>query len=118
MDLVFACFTLEPAWKNNEAGVSCIPIGRYKLDQRLAVESSKLGYDHMVVSGVPDRTAILVHAGNYRDSTQGCILVGNSTADLNGDGQQDVASSRATLKRLLGVVDGPMFIDIIDVAGR
>lgn len=117
-DLVFSCFTLEPAWKDNAVGLSCIPPGRYRLVPRAASESAKLSYDHLAVTGVPDRTAILVHRGNYRDATEGCVLVGDRVADLNGDGEDDIANSKATLKRLLAALEGPAVFDVVESAAK
>ena len=113
MDQTFSCFTLEPPWKDNEHEVSCIPPGHYRVESRY---SAKFG-DHLAVHGVPDRTAILVHVGNFRSDTSGCILVGDSISDINGDGQPDIIKSRATLHRLVTLLTGPMALDIIGPQG-
>ena len=110
-DTVFSCYTLEPAWDGNKTEVSCIPAGDYNLRER---SSTKFG-NHLAVVGVPDRTAILVHAGNYRADTKGCILVGYKLGDLNGDGATDVANSKATLKALLYTLKTPCPIHVVGV---
>lgn len=110
-DTAFSCYTLEPSWRGNEQERSCIPAGDYQLRERSSV---KFG-NHLAVVGVPDRTAILVHVGNYRVDTKGCILVGDKLADLNSDGQQDVANSKATLKSLLYTLKCPCPIHIVGV---
>lgn len=64
--------TLEDAWRNNEKMISCIPIGRYKVKLH---KSPKFGTTYKVMD-VPERSEILIHAGNTHKDTHGCILVG------------------------------------------
>lgn len=64
--------TLEPAWRNNEHAVSCIPQGSYQC-RRLV--SPHFG-ETFGVTEVPDRDHILFHKGNTAQDTKGCIIVG------------------------------------------
>ena len=96
-DLKWACATLEPAWLNNMRQVSCIPTGTYRLRHR----TSATHKDHLHVLTVPARDYILIHAGNFRRSTAGCILVGAGHRDIDGDGLLDVVDSKRTLEALL-----------------
>ena len=64
--------TLEDAWRNNAHGISCIPKGVYKCQQH---KSPKFGNCYHVLD-VPERSEILIHAGNTHEDTSGCILVG------------------------------------------
>lgn len=64
--------TLEDAWRDNEKMISCIPIGRYKIKLH---KSPKFGITYKVMD-VPERSEILIHAGNTHKDTHGCILVG------------------------------------------
>lgn len=66
--------TLEDAWRNNDKMVSCIPKGTYKLRRH---QSPKFGECFMVMD-VPNRTHILIHAGNTHKDTHGCILLGQN----------------------------------------
>lgn len=68
--------TLECPDEQNAPFISCIPEGTYTL----APYSSKKYTDVFQLLDVPNRTYILIHAGNTVDDTQGCILVGNSHA--------------------------------------
>jgi hypothetical protein len=52
------------------------------------------------LSDPPGRSAILIHAGNHPRNTHGCILVGLRHDDLDRDGVQDLAASRAAVKLL------------------
>lgn len=97
---VFSFVALEPPWKNNERNVSCIPCGLYPLVKR---ESPKYGR-HFLVEETPGRSLILIHAGNYRRDSQGCILPGLRLAHLDGDGHLDVSSSLAALSKLNAIL--------------
>ena len=64
------CFTIELPWKDNHAGVSCIPEGRYALVKRY---SQKFHW-HLQLNAVPGRDAILIHpANNALLELRGCI---------------------------------------------
>lgn len=94
-------FTLEPPWKDNQRNMSCIPSGVYKLRKRY---SDRFG-DHFEVIGVPDRTLILFHAGNFPNDTDGCILPGLSLTDIGTktrprDGIKEVAYSGKAMEQL------------------
>jgi hypothetical protein len=65
--------TLELPWKDNQRVISCIPIGEYKCTWH---QSPRFGWTYLV-NGVPDRSAILFHAGNTVGDTDGCILLGD-----------------------------------------
>jgi hypothetical protein len=73
-------YTIELPWKDNRAGVSCIPEGRYELRKRCLARRSpatvakasvvegeggspKSGR-RLVVMNVPQRSAILIHPAN------------------------------------------------------
>jgi hypothetical protein len=60
------------------------------------------------VREVPDRSEILIHAGNYVSDTLGCILVGRQYTDLDGDGLTDITRSQATLAELVDRIRDPV----------
>jgi hypothetical protein len=64
--------TLELPWRDNHKMVSCIPAGAYTI---MRVNLPKFGTTYEVL-GVPGRSEILFHKGNYPSHTEGCILVG------------------------------------------
>jgi hypothetical protein len=88
--------TLELAWKNNQRRISCIPEGTYKVVKR----TSPKYREHFHILDVPNRDWILIHHGNYHRDILGCILVGRTHADIDGDGYLDVTHSVATMKML------------------
>ena len=99
---VFECKTLELPWKDNETNVSCVPKGVYKVSHRTSGKYKK----HLILHNVRNRRYILIHQGNYNTDTRGCILVGSSFGQVNGDSLLDITSSRRTLNELLEATEG------------
>ena len=87
--------TLEDPWNLNERNVSCIPEGRYNVTPH---NSPKFGKTYLV-EDVPERSHILVHAGNTSKDTHGCILVGLQFGELNN--QPAVLASRSAFIKFL-----------------
>jgi hypothetical protein len=104
----WACCTLELPWADNKNRRSCIPPEpseeaiTYKAKRH---ESPRYG-ECLWLPGVPGRSEILIHAGNYVSDTLGCILVGALFTDLDGDSLTDVTNSRETLGVLLQKIGG------------
>ena len=96
----FSCVTVELPWKDNKNSVSCYPAGIYKCRK---IVSPTHG-DCIEIMNVPNRTNIQIHAANYARQLLGCTAVGSTMADIDGDGNLDVTSSKATLKKLLDAV--------------
>lgn len=65
-------YTLERPWLDNRRLESCIPEGTY----RCTPFNGQRFKNVWQVVDVPNRTAILFHAGNVVREIQGCILVG------------------------------------------
>lgn len=99
----FSCVTMEPPWRDNVANESCIPRGEY-----LCVwhKSPRYGWVY-AVTGVPDRTHILIHPGNIAQHTLGCILPGRRFGELSG--QPAVLVSRGATRDLVGHFDRQPF---------
>ena len=112
----YFCDTLEPTWRNLKGidlkpeevnakysrqsgkvarkipGHTAIPEGSYRV---LVTLSPRFKEWLPYIQGVPDFEGIRIHAGNYPDDTQGCILVGENR--LKGM----VVNSRIWLHRLM-----------------
>lgn len=99
----FQCVTLEPPWRDNMVGISCIPPGTYIVKTRI---SPKYGKVYMV-NDVQGRSYILFHAGNYagdkskgyKAHSTGCILLGQKHGKLGG--QFAILNSRVTVRRFI-----------------
>lgn len=93
--------TLEDAWKDNKKNISCIPEGTYKVVRHV---SPKYG-DCFMISNVPNRDYILIHAGNYTTDTEGCILLGDSVT-TNLQNKRMITNSKITVKKFTNIVKG------------
>lgn len=96
--LRYLCDTLEPQWRDYAKGAkkvkgeSAIPEGTFKM---VVTKSPRFRQLLPLLLDVPDFYGIRIHAGNDKDDTQGCILVGeNKVAGM-------VLNSRAALAKLL-----------------
>jgi len=70
-------YTLEDAWRNNQPNVSCIPPGTYNVKPHGWGLNTPFKYKQVwQIHAVRGRSAILIHAGNTHQDTQGCVLVG------------------------------------------
>jgi hypothetical protein len=105
---IFECKTLEPQNNNNEKSNSCIPTNDYTVKRHI---SPKFG-ECFEVQNVVNRSNILIHIGNYRKNTTGCILVGSALYDLNSDGILDISNSSDTFKKLLKLLPDEFILTI------
>lgn len=103
--------------KGNERGVSCIPPGIYKCG---LVNSPKFGPETYEVLNVPNRSHVLIHAGNHCGDTscghtsdvEGCILLGKEVLPVLNDKkvmQKGVAQSRVALAEFKKFLNGQDF---------
>ncbi len=103
--------TLELPWRNNKRSISCIPSGMYTVQIR---QSPKYGSVYWVTN-VPNRSWILIHAGNFAGDTSkgfkthvnGCILLGKDHGFLGG--QRAVLSSRVTVRKFRSAMQDKTF---------
>lgn len=96
----YECETLELPWMDNRRNISCIPADVYEVVKHISPRHGEC----FEIQNVPNRTHILIHAGNYYTDIEGCILVGSWYADIDKDGNLDVARSKKTLKELLEIL--------------
>jgi hypothetical protein len=101
--------TLELPWIGNKQNVSCIPTGLYKCVKK---HSDRFGWCFHVLN-VLNRYAILIHYGNFKDDTKGCILIGNGVSDINKDGLTDVTYSKDAMSQLNSLLPEEFFIEIL-----
>lgn len=92
------CVTCELPWFRNAPRVSCVPNGLYAC----APHTGERYKEVWRLLNVPNRSSILIHAGNTINDTEGCILVGRAfTQDPPGiaDAQAALALLRRTLPK-------------------
>ena len=106
---------MEPPPRGNRRNRSCIPLGNYQV---VPHRSPRFG-PTLLVTGVPDRSHILIHAGNvggdveqgFHTHTLGCLLPGLKRGRLKVRGrvQRAVLGSRTALRHLMDWADGRPF---------
>jgi hypothetical protein len=106
--VIFSCFTLELADNGNKKRISCIPAAEYTVKKRT---SQKYG-NHFHIQDVPNRDFILIHTGNFYYEILGCVLVGDTLADVNKDGERDVLNSKKTMNKLLEIMPNSFKLEI------
>lgn len=109
VDSQVECWTLEPARTNPyHPGHPCIPAGEYPIILSFSPHF-KMVTPELV--GVPGRSDIRIHPGNYPKDSLGCILVGD-TRQPNFVGLSKAAF--ASLMTLLKTATDPITILIED----
>jgi hypothetical protein len=78
VDDVVICYSLEKPWIENINNISCIPKGTYQG----FIRYDKNDKWRIQLEGVPNRSGIQIHVGNWTSQINGCILVGME-ADVN-----------------------------------
>lgn len=107
--------SLEPPWRHNARGISCIPPGTYLCELGTAPSFP----NHYCLAGVPDRAGIVIHSGNYagdtsrgfKSDTEGCILLGRACVMPGpiGGTQRAVSLSRSTVAAFNAYMRGKPF---------
>ena len=101
------CWTLEQGWHQNQRQVSRIPAGVYPLvvrkfggwHLRLEKRFPELHAGAIELANVPNRSAILIHPGNWHRDTLGCILPGKEKG-FGADGAHAVFQSNDAYKEI------------------
>lgn len=78
----------ELSWRDNQAGISCIPAGTYRCTYRFS-QAHGLCYH---VEDVPGRTDVEIHSANWmgdvskglRSQLKGCLALGTQVGELAG----------------------------------
>lgn len=83
------CFILEDVVRDlgiKVKGETAIPEGRYQIGTRFSPrESPRYKHDMLWVKDVPGFQYILIHPGNTRHDTEGCLLPGDKIGVLGGE---------------------------------
>lgn len=97
------CYTLELPWLANQRNVSCIPKGIYGVVQHNGAKYKGVWR----LLDVPNRDGILIHAGNTKKDTEGCILVGI------GENRFGVTESRKAIEMLRDIIPETFVLEIV-----
>lgn len=97
--------TLERPYLNNQRNISAIPAGLYRLTKHISPKFGRCFWVH----DVPNRSSILIHAGNTVNDTRGCILVGQ------GYSPYGITNSQQALQSLLINAPSETELKIIEV---
>ena len=92
--------TYELPWKDNLPNISCIPAGQYICKR---VKSNHFG-DVFEITDVDGRTHILIHKGNRKRDTKGCIVVGEKYDHLGGE--PAILNSKGGFDEFMAMVQG------------
>lgn len=92
------CWTLERT-------TVIIPSGQYAVEQTY---SPRFGTLMPLLDGVPDRTGIRIHWGNFPTDTDGCLLVGEA------HGETYLNNSKAAYESLVAQLKYPCSITITE----
>lgn len=87
--------SLELPWKDNERSVSCIPKGTYEV---ITTYSNRFKKDMWLLKDVEGRSGIRIHSANYSRQLQGCIALGSSVVDMDGDNTLDITDSKKAIR--------------------
>jgi hypothetical protein len=102
------CLTLENNWFNNTRNISAIPTGVYE-----CVPHNGAKYKNVWrLKDVPNRSAILIHAGNIEDDSRGCILVGSEFGLYKG--KKAILGSVKALNKLRGRLPSNFTLRVTD----
>jgi len=68
----YLCETLEPPENSNRKGLDAVPAGEYRCKVSYSPSFKR---ETVELLGVPNRSKILLHSGNFPKDTRGCIVV-------------------------------------------
>lgn len=101
------CVTLERPDELNKANISSIPAGQYICKK---VSSPKFGKT-FEITNVPDRSHVLMHAGNRIENTKGCVILAQYFGKLHGN--RAVLNSGATFREFMEIMGGFIYLSLV-----
>ena len=98
------CVTLERSAARFGDAHPCIPAGEYRV---VLYHSPHFGRLMPLLEGVPDRSGIEIHWGNFVHDFEGCIGVGAWRGQMP-DGTPTIWNSRATFDRVFAQIEAAL----------
>ena len=100
------CVSLERIWANNKPNESCIPVGEWLAKRHISTHFGET----FEITGVPGRTDVLLHWGNFWQNSLGCILLGEKydkiVNKLNGSIQNGIGESKEAFTEFMEKLKG------------
>lgn len=105
-------FTGEQPWRDNAPNLSCVPIGKYRVEWTYSPRFGRMMY---VLLGTEPRTGIRAHSANlmgdknkgYRTQLAGCIALGEKLGWI--DGQRALLLSVPAIRRFETTMNRQLF---------
>ena len=119
VDGLFECYTLEDQYQEVKVmHETCIPEGTYDIKFRTVGGfhtryTERYGAMHkgmLWLQDVPGFEYILIHTGNTDEHTSGCLIVGNTQADLDNGKDGFIGGSRDAYTKLYNKVAKQLLI--------
>jgi len=119
VDGLFECYTLEDQYQSVKVmHETCIPEGTYNIKFRTVGGfhtryKERYGNSHygmLWLQDVPGFEYILIHTGNTDEHTSGCLIVGNTQADLDNSKDGFIGGSRDAYIKLYNKVAKQLLI--------
>lgn len=111
----FFCFVIEDGYRPVKiAGETRIPTGQYKVRQRTHggfYERYRARHGHafaIELENVPGFADILIHTGNTKEDTRGCLLVADQAGRLGPDYVGTARTSTPAYLRLYAEIERAM----------
>jgi len=106
---LFQCRTLELPYIDNKKNISSVPLGKVKCKLEYSNRFKKHLWE---LKDVPNRSECKFHSANYFHQLNGCIALGDSFADIDGDGWRDVLNSTETMVKFHNILKDLKEIDL------
>ncbi len=103
------CDSIELPWLQNQPGVSCIPEGKYRIEKRY----SRRFKTHLLITGVPGRSLILIHPANdgVKELSRCIAPVSKHTGEGKGS-QSRIAFEKFKTIISEALTNGPVYLII------
>ncbi len=103
-EVQYQSYSIELPWRENQTGISCVPVDTYLLFPRWSNHWNSFVYQF---KDVPDRSAVQIHWGNvagdkslgFKSHSLGCVLLGSCVCEIWG--QLAVGNSKRTFRKFL-----------------
>jgi len=110
-DGTFSCVTLQHAYDSGLGNGSFepkLPSGTYICQRSMhQLEGMTAPFETFQIMNVPNHTNMLIHAGNYNNDSDGCVLVGRRIVpNPDAPGSNMITSSKNTFNAFMDLQKG------------